>query len=526
MTANLADATGTYPDIIAGGGLLPSVDGLCPPGTYNGPEVITPDLTATFDPTDFEVEVEFKLAGYETIFFGSPIVSVGEFSRFCSINCDPAGLLGIKDYSDNSISYSTFTAAIGTWYTAILKCENGFAELWIDGVQIHWAQLGGGTGFNKKVSTKDYSTFRTYNGCIRNLVISNDTTLAGTYASNTVQGIGCGGGNPQGDGTAYELFTASSPFDLSNTGHSYIWNVDGYILLNTAGAIVPPVGAPTAFTATQTQTITLPFAFPSLEGPITEINVCSEGWFGFGPNGTSDSSESVSDLLNRDFARLAFLWDSLDPSIGGTIHLEAVGLDEFHITFTDVPETGGAGANTVQVALKDTGLIEVRYGACSLLDCLVGLSSGNGATDPGPSDYSDPALSVLFTTGVGPFLPILSLSGATRPVLGTNWDLTVDVIPAGTPLGLHWFASINPNIPDLTSIGIPGCGLYASLVVLGGPWVPTVGTPYNYSLTLPPASPPLIGLELYAQAALFTSPQSNAFGLETTNGIKGKVGDL
>lgn len=349
---------------------------------------------------------------------------------------------------------------------------------------------------------------------------------SGTLATNTTEGVGCGG-NPMGDGTAYELFTAAAPSDLSNTGHTYLWTGVGYVLIDGAGPIVAPVGTPTPFTDDQTQAIALPFGFPCPPGLVNDIYLCSNGWLSFEQTTSADLSESVADLLNL-FSRLAFLWDDLNPAAGGTIHAEAVGTNEFHITFTNVPEFGtAAGSNTCQVVLFDSGTIEVRYGACSAPDVLTGLSSGNGATDPGPSDYSDLVNigPVIFTTGFGPFFTNLSMAATSRPILGTNWDLEVDAIPPGTVAGVSWFGASNPNIADLTSLGLPGCGLYANLDYIIGPWVPT-GSTYSYNFVIPAAPASLVGFNLHTQSALATLPAPNAFGFETTNAIKGTLGDF
>ena len=111
-------------------------------------------------------------------------------------------------------------------------------------------------------------------------------------------------------------------------------------------------------------------------------------------------------------------------------------------------------------------------------------------------------------------------------MLGTSWDLSVDVIPTGTVAGLHWFGITNPNIADLAAIGMPGCGLYANPDVIVGAWVPTVGQAYSYNLNLPALPLGLIGQELFTQAAVATVPAPNALGFETTNGIKATLGDI
>jgi hypothetical protein len=117
-----------------------------------------------------------------------------------------------------------------------------------------------------------------------------------------------------------------------------------------------------------------------------------------------------------------------------------------------------------------------------------------------------------------------ALRAATLPTLGTSWDLELDS-PAGTLFGVHWFGATNPNIVDLTFLGLPGCGLYANPDYLVGPWVPT-GPTYIYSFAIPATPASLLGFDLFTQAALAPTPPPNAFGLVTTNGVKARVGNL
>ena len=361
-------------------------------------------------------------------------------------------------------------------------------------------------------------------GSIARVQVDLTPVGSGTIATNTLLGTGCGG-NPPGDASAYEFFDGTTNVvDLSNTGQTYLWTGTGYVLIDGAGAIVAPTNAPTAFGDDDTQSVALPFGFPSAQGIINDVFVCSNGYMSFENTTVADFSESVPEFLNQ-FNRLAFLWDDLNPSAGGTINLEAVSASEFHITFTDVPEYGtAAGLNNVQVVLLDTGDIQVRYGSCTLLDALVGLSTGNGASDPGATDFSDLGTigPVSFNTGVGPFYPDVSLVADTRPILGSSWDLTVQDIPVYGLFGVNFFGLSNPALP-LGFLGLPGCGLFADLGVVDGPWFP-IGGNYSYSFAVPATSTALLNFELFTQSAVFGAP--NAFGAVTSNGVKGTVGDI
>ncbi|HEX5052976.1 MAG TPA: LamG-like jellyroll fold domain-containing protein [Planctomycetota bacterium] len=537
LIVDLLDSTAAYGPIAltANGSATPpappngSGNGVCHDGTYfysvGGGQNIQSPVISTLDQNDFQIEVDFNLTALPSP-YNRPILMGGNGWRWIGLYANTSGTLGVL-YNNASYTWSTTTVTPGTWYSAAIKYEGGFVELYLNGTLIHSANLGPlNTNNNFNFTTNNFSNGTALNGCIRHLVISNDTTLSGTYGLNTTVGIGCGAGNPTGNGTAYELFTTAAPFDLSNTSQSYFWTGNEYLLVGVGGAVVPPVGAAMTIGDDQTQAITLPFAFPCAQGLLNQIYLCSNGWISFEPTTSVSGTESVTTLLNGPNL-LAFMYDDLDPSVGGTVHAQPVGTNEFDITFTNVPEYGIGGANTVQVALFDSGTIEVRYGTCSIMDGMVGMSSGHGATNPGPTDYSNLAVigPVTITTGVGPFWTTLGLSATTRPVLGTSWDLRVNVIPTGTVFGINWFGTSNPNVPNLAFLGMPGCGAYASLDLVLGPWVPTVGSTYNYSLLLPATPLSLIGFELFTQSALAILPPSNSFGLETTNGIMGKLGD-
>ena len=347
-----------------------------------------------------------------------------------------------------------------------------------------------------------------------------DTTGTGcAFASVAPYGLGCGG-NPPGE-AQYELHTA---FDLSNTGHTYLWTGAGYVLTDGAQPILAPTNAPTTFGDDQIQAVSLGFTMPTPQGAVTDIGVSSNGWLTFDSTVTdNDLSESVAELLDDTWSRVAFLWDDLNPSAGGTINLEQVAAGEFHVTFTDVPEFSNTGANTCQIALFDTGVVEVRYGTCSLLDCLTGISPGFGAVDGGGIDFSNLSNlgAVLINTGVGPFSDSMELS-AGRPVLGASWDLTTTGIDPASPVALTYIGDRGPAIP-LPQIGIaaPGCDalLQTSLGLLSGP---NTGAPIVVSLPIP-LQPSLAGLAISAQSLGLTV--QNAAGLWTSNGVEGTLGN-
>lgn len=344
----------------------------------------------------------------------------------------------------------------------------------------------------------------------------------GTLAANTSLGFGCGG-SPLGDGSFYELFNGTTSVnDLANTSFTLNWTGSGYAVIPGASALVPPVGTPLTSGDDVTFALTLPFSFPCPRGNITQAWLCTNGWLSFQSTTSTDLSESVAELLANG-TRLAFLWDDMNTNAGGTINAELDGGGVYQITFTNVAEYSTTNQNNVQVSLWPNGNIEVKYGAIALLDGLVGFSTGVAATDPGNVDLST-ALPLVITTGFE--VLDLSLAAVTRPITGTSWDLSTQNIPdlGGLFVNLELLGLADPNIPDLFFIGAPGCGLRGGFDVIGGP---SIGLSSTQARSLPiPASPALVGFELFATSAALAAPGTNALGIITSNTIKGTIGDL
>ncbi|MCB9877832.1 MAG: hypothetical protein H6835_09545 [Planctomycetes bacterium] len=332
-------------------------------------------------------------------------------------------------------------------------------------------------------------------------------------------GTGCGFTNTVGE-AKYELFTA---FDLSNTGQTYAWTGTGYVLADGAGAIVPAVNTPTTFGDDNTQQIPLGFTMPSPAGGTSNIWLCSNGWLSFQATTSTDLSESIADHL-AGVAKLAFLWDDLAPNQAGTVTIDYPSATQCIVTFDGVTQWNAADSNTVQVVLNSNGDIEVRYGACALLDCLVGVSPGNAAIDGGSVNYSDLATTgpVIIDTHVGPF----GFSGlalfSNVPVLGTNWDLTTSNIDPISPISVTFFGAlpVDPGF-DLTTLGAPGCNLHITLPPIAQLTGISVGGSSTVTLAIP-VNPALVGASAAAQSVCLTL--GNTLALYSSNGVEGTFG--
>jgi hypothetical protein len=199
LLTDLLDATATYaPALLTGNPTPPNppANGVCVNGIYSlspgGQDVRFPVIT-TLNMTDFQVDVEFQIAAFPTS-FGAPVFMGGHLWRWLGIYVQPSGVVGIK-YNNSNLAWSTTTLSTGTWYSGRLKYENGTVEEYIDGTLVLTASVGvlstgSATIDNRNFTTNDFSNGRNHNGCIRNVVISNNTTL-GVTAGTFAYGSGC-----------------------------------------------------------------------------------------------------------------------------------------------------------------------------------------------------------------------------------------------------------------------------------------------------------------------------------------------
>ena len=141
--------------------------------------------------------------------------------------------------------------------------------------------------------------------------------------------------------------------------------------------------------------VPLQFGFPFQGATYSSVFVNSNGNLTFG-SGDTDFSESVFELLN-DQPRIAALWDDLSPNAGGLVFVDS-GASSFTVTFQDVPEFFATTTNTFSITFDASGAVSITYGAIASADSIVGVSPGNGATDPGATDLSAGGLSVSGVT--------------------------------------------------------------------------------------------------------------------------------
>jgi hypothetical protein len=222
-------------------------------------------------------------------------------------------------------------------------------------------------------------------------------------------------------------------------------------------------------------------------------------------------------------------WHDLNPAAAGSGQVKyEESASAIVVTWDGVYDFGGASpasANTFQMQFYPTGQVTFAWGTMSHLGnaYLVGYSPGGTSADPGNTDLSALGLGVI-TLGPTDILP-LALAPTTRPILGTNWNLTTSAVPATGIFGVDIFGTSDPGVLDLFFLGMPGCQLRTTLDVIAGPWI-VGGSTHNYSFGIPALPTSLIGFQLFTQSAVWQVPPVNAFGAITSNGVRGTLGDV
>ncbi|HEX5053949.1 MAG TPA: hypothetical protein VFZ65_19380 [Planctomycetota bacterium] len=331
----------------------------------------------------------------------------------------------------------------------------------------------------------------------------------------------------------YEQFPGSSN-DLSGQTVTMSLNGNGgYDVVTGAGGVVtPPTSVGLALgDDVVSAAIALPFTFDYPGGSTSTIFVDSNGSILLGVTGASNIGGSAVALLTSTSPRIAPAMMDILPDGATNVANVFAEVDPgnpgaFLITWNGTPCFGAVAPCTFQVALIDNGTsdtVEMRYqtlvndSTSNSGICVTGFSLGGGAIDPGSSDLTAGLISTA--TDLHP----LAVSGLTRPITGTNWNLQVSAVPATGVLGLEILGLGDPGINDLFFLGMPGCGLRTNLDVLNV-YIPA-GATHGYSLSIPP-DPTLPGQNVFSTSAMFTVPALNAFGAITANSIQGTIGSL
>jgi hypothetical protein len=346
----------------------------------------------------------------------------------------------------------------------------------------------------------------------------------GTVATRSSYGAGC----YDCPDSTYESFGTAASFDLNGTtvrataGASYAYGPGAPYVAPTAAATT------LALTDDSEVTVPLPFAFPMPCGaaPLTQFQVCSNGFISTASNGVA-YTPSVSAAMN--FANTSWgCWHDYNPAAGGAVKTELEGgSGAFVVTWDGVADFGVAGsANFWQMAFYPNGDVEYRFSQMSAAGgtgFLVYYSPAGASPDPGNRDISG-TLAAGWATCCTP-VAALNLAASARPVTGTTIQLATSQIPAGTTISvvLVNFSALVPGL-SLAGLGMPGCFQHIALggaVTLG---VSVGSAPWNQPFGIP-AGPAYVGTAVFAQSAALVAGV-NPFGAVSSNGLRLFVGDI
>ena len=192
LLTSLEDSTGINNDIFLEGNpelpALPSKEvSLCSNGIYlvdeNGQDIITP-IMPFLDINNFTIEVEFNINQLPSPTAPRPrmpIIMGSKFARWLGIYINSEGVMGYKFNNDvNNYRWSnTVITNQDDWYSSKISYVNGRVELYLDDQLILTDDIPPLNTFQNtfNFTITDFSEGNSFNGCIRNLVISTDVVI-------------------------------------------------------------------------------------------------------------------------------------------------------------------------------------------------------------------------------------------------------------------------------------------------------------------------------------------------------------
>jgi len=317
-------------------------------------------------------------------------------------------------------------------------------------------------------------------------------------------------------GSFYELFPASSTFDLAGRSMTMSLSGGAYTVTGTPVAFVPAAGTNLGLGINTQATVNLPFALPYPGGTTTQLRVCSSGYVSPGTPNALQLLPSAT-LLMQGFPRWAAAWSVFGPSASSSanVYFDANATRAI-LTWNGVPFVAGTSPNTFQIQFFPNGTVHVVWQniAASSFATMVGWTTGGGHVDPGTRNLSATLSTPLALCAV-PF-DGLQLDTDANPVLGTTVQWQVDGIPAGTAWGAM-LRSLQQAVPaiDLTSVGMPGCFAHVIAPVSTLFLAPAANQTILETI---PNNTALVGVRLVGQAATY-NPSLTSLGLVASNGV-------
>ena len=172
-----------------------------------------------------------------------------------------------------------------------------------------------------------------------------------------------------------DLLVAPNPLDLQNSGLRFTPNGGGgYDVRTVDGSFRTAVGTRLTLSDDDTRRMDVPFAFQFYGRRQTAAFVNSDGNVTFGEGDSASTERNVARLLIGPPRVSPFLSD-LDPGGSGTVFVNAAA-DQYTVTWCGVKEFDSARVTSVQTTILPDGTVEMKFGAISIRDAVVGLSPG------------------------------------------------------------------------------------------------------------------------------------------------------
>ncbi|MFN7979101.1 MAG: hypothetical protein U0P30_13275 [Vicinamibacterales bacterium] len=177
------------------------------------------------------------------------------------------------------------------------------------------------------------------------------------------------------DGT---IFLAANPFDLAGTGLRFRPSGASYEVASIDATFRTALGSRLSLGDDDTARVALPSALSFFGGRPAEAFVNSDGNITFVAGDNASTSRSVGRFLGG-VPRVAAFFADLDPSAGGRVfaNADANGLT---VTWCAVPGFDDTNTVTAQATVLTDGTVEIRFGAVTLGEAVVGVSPGASAS--------------------------------------------------------------------------------------------------------------------------------------------------
>ena len=340
-----------------------------------------------------------------------------------------------------------------------------------------------------------------------------------TFASIHEFGAGC----PK-PALAYEWFAMGDSLDVDFAAIEFTPAISGGYVAAPVPGIFFGYTQPITLADDSVAQVSLPFMFPYAGGAApgatsNAIGICSNGFIWLqGGNSNARCCEGSVQAFHNDPASIAFLWQDLDPSRGGTCYFDTTPTAA-HITFVDVPEYGTSNPNTAQLTLRSNGSFRIAWQNVTNEDheCVIGYSGGGiGGLLPPVDFLAGPSVS---GGGGTPIQLFAGIGALPRP--GTIVPLYSSQLPSNPSwmLMLLGTTAYIPSLP-LGTLGMTGCELHVSLTSVQA--INYTGSPSRFDLSIPNQSA-LVGYSLFAQTAVF-APTLNIGGFISSNALAITIG--